>query len=68
MTRFLGVVALLLRGGVFPTEALNTPLPKPVCDPSKTVSVRYSSSSRRIYIESSDPCVQNFKVSPLKTA
>lgn len=32
----------------------NKPSPKPVCDASKNVSVRYSSTSQRIYLESVD--------------
>lgn len=52
MHRFLGVVALLASG--FSWAQANTPIPKPVCDTSKEVSVRYSSTSQRIYIESLD--------------
>lgn len=32
----------------------NIPIPKPSCDSSMNVSVRYASSSNRIYVESSD--------------
>lgn len=52
MTRFFGVVAVLA-SGFFCVQA-NTPIPKPVCDASKEISVRYSSTSQRIYLESLD--------------
>ena len=32
----------------------NTPIPKPACDSSKEVSVRFASSSNRVYVESVD--------------
>lgn len=44
--------ALLLLRAV--GSGANTLIPKPVCDSSKTVSVRHSSTSERIYIESAD--------------
>lgn len=52
MARLLGVVAVLATN--FSRVVANTPIPKPVCDASKTVSVRYSSTSKRIYLESVD--------------
>ncbi len=53
--KMLGVVPTLfvLACGFSRTQA-NTPIPKPVCDASKAVSVRYSSTSQRIYLESVD--------------
>lgn len=52
MTRFLSVVIVLASDflGVW----ANTAIPKPVCDTSKDISVRYSSTSQRIYLESVD--------------
>ena len=52
MTRFCVIVALLACG--FIGARGNTPVPKPVCDASKSISVRYSSTSQRIYLESAD--------------
>lgn len=55
MVRLLGLVAVLASVfGDFGSVCANTPIPKPVCDASKTVSVRYSSTSQRIYLESAD--------------
>lgn len=55
MVRLLGFVAVLASGfGNFGSVCANTSIPKPVCDASKTVSVRYSSTSQRIYLESAD--------------
>ena len=36
------------------TESPNDPIPKPECDASTTVSIRYSSTSKRLYLESAD--------------
>ena len=36
------------------TESPNDPIAKPDCDSSITVSIRYSSSSERLYLESAD--------------
>lgn len=36
------------------TASPNEPIPKPECDASITVSIRYSSSSARLYLESAD--------------
>jgi poly(beta-D-mannuronate) C5 epimerase len=52
MYRFLRVVAILASG--FSCTRANTAIPKPVCDSSKEISVRYSSTSQRIYLESVD--------------
>lgn len=52
MTRSLGTCTLLAYGFFF--AQANTPLPKPVCDSSKEIAVRYSSTSQRIYLESVD--------------
>lgn len=52
MTRFFSAVAVLAAG--FLSIQANTPIPKPICDASKEISVRYSSTSQRIYIESLD--------------
>jgi len=52
MVRFRGI-AVVLASGFCGTWA-NTPIPKPSCDFSKEVSVRFASSSNRIYIESVD--------------
>lgn len=52
MTRSLGTIALFTCG-FFGVQA-NTPIPKPVCNASKEISVRYSSTSQRIYLESVD--------------
>ena len=52
MTRFLGVAAGIAFG--FSCVQANTPVPKPVCDSSRDTSVRYSSTSQRIYVESAD--------------
>lgn len=53
MVRF-SCIQLLLSYGVWGATANNTPIPKPVCDASKNISVRYSSTSQRIYLESLD--------------
>lgn len=52
MGRIRGI-ALVLASGFYGAWA-NTPIPKPSCDATKTVSVRYSSTSQRIYLESAD--------------
>lgn len=36
------------------TPSPNKPIPKPACDASRTVSIRYSSRSSRMYLESDD--------------
>ena len=36
------------------TESPNDPIPKPECDSSTAVSIRYSSASARMYLESAD--------------
>ena len=36
------------------TESPNQPIPKPECDASIPVSIRYSSASERLYLESAD--------------
>lgn len=36
------------------TASPNKAIPKPKCDPSATVSIRYSPSSERVYLESAD--------------
>lgn len=55
MTRVSDGLAFLACGflGFLGAQA-NTPVPKPICDSSKDVSVRYSSTSQRIYLESVD--------------
>lgn len=47
-----GIVAVLATQ--FSGVVANRPIPKPVWDASKTVYVRYSSTSKRIYLESVD--------------
>lgn len=52
----VNIASVLVLSGVTLTLGLitATPIPKPVCDSSKRVSVRYASSSQRIYVESID--------------
>ena len=52
MVRIRGIVLVLACG--FGGTGANIPVPKPGCDATKTVSVRYSSTSQRIYLESVD--------------
>ena len=52
MHRALSIAVVLSTG--FSRAHANTPIPKPTCDASKEVSVRYSSTSQRIYLESVD--------------
>ena len=59
MSKALGQVALvgmlaLKLAAAADTESPNEPIPKPECDSSQTVSIRYSSSSERLYLESGD--------------
>ncbi|CAN0030314.1 unnamed protein product [Ectocarpus sp. 4 AP-2014] len=55
MTHSLGTVFFLTCGfSAYSGVQSNTPIPKPVCDASKEISVRYSSTSQRIYLESVD--------------
>ena len=49
----LGMLALS-RAGAEDTKSPNEPIPKPECDESITVSIRYSSASSRLYLESAD--------------
>ena len=53
MVRIRGVAAVLAFGFLCACGA-NTPIPKPTCDSAKNITVRYSSTSRRIYLESVD--------------
>ena len=46
-------IALVLASG-FCGARSNTPVAKPVCDATKIISFRYSSTSQRIYLESAD--------------
>lgn len=52
MVRIRGIALVLASG--FCGAGANTPIPKPSCDATKTVSVRYSSTSQRIHLESVD--------------
>ena len=45
---------LLVLSSIFSGAFSNTPIPKPACDSSKEVSVRFASSSNRVYVESVD--------------
>lgn len=55
MTRSLGTLCYITFGfSAYSGVHANTPIPKPVCDASKEISVRYSSTSERIYLESVD--------------
>ncbi|CBN80312.1 Mannuronan C-5-epimerase (Partial), partial [Ectocarpus siliculosus] len=55
MTPPLGTVLFLTCGfSAYSGAQANTPIPKPICDSSKEISVRYSSTSKRIYLESID--------------
>ena len=55
-----GVMASLLlasskhQAGAMDTPSPNSPIVKPGCEANTTVSVRYSSSSARLYLESAD--------------
>ena len=46
--------ALLIVSSLLSSVFANTPIPKPTCDFAKEVSVRFASSSNRIYVESLD--------------
>ena len=50
---FLGMLTLT-PGAAIETESPNEPIPKPECDASIPVSIRYSSTSSRLYLESVD--------------
>ncbi|CAN0486337.1 unnamed protein product, partial [Scytosiphon promiscuus] len=52
-TAFLGMLALKLASAK-DTKSTNKPIPKPECDESIPVSIRYSSASSRLYLESAD--------------
>ena len=52
-TAALSILALKLVDAV-DTESPNEPIPKPECDASIPVSIRYSSASSRLYIASAD--------------
>eukprot|EP00904_Undaria_pinnatifida_P005807 jgi/Undpi1/2356/HiC_scaffold_13.g05739.m1 len=59
MSKALGRIALLsmlaLKLAVATdTPSPNEPIPKPECDATTTVSIRYSSTSARLYLESAD--------------
>ena len=59
MSKALGKVALmsmlaLKLATAADTESPNDPIPKPECDSSTAVSIRYSSVSARLYLESAD--------------
>ena len=49
----LSMLALKLAAAA-DTESPNEPIPKPECDSSQAVSIRYSSGSERLYLESGD--------------
>ena len=49
----LGMLALSIANAQ-DTESPNKPIPKPECDESITVSIRYSSAASRLYLESAD--------------
>ncbi|CAM9144191.1 unnamed protein product [Laminaria digitata] len=52
---FLGMLALKLQvDAAKDTKSPNPPIPKPECDASIPVSIRYSSVSERLYLESAD--------------
>lgn len=53
MIRIRGIAAVLAFGFLCACGA-NTPIPKPTCDSTKNITVRYSSTSQRIYLESVD--------------
>lgn len=50
---FLGLTALRLVSAR-DTPSPNKPIPKPDCDESIAVSIRYNSGSARLYVESAD--------------
>lgn len=50
---FLGLAALKL-ASARDTPSPNKPIPKPDCDESIAVSIRYNSGSERLYVESAD--------------
>ena len=57
MLRTAGLVMSLLAARLVDaadTASPNDPIPKPECDSNITVSVRYASSSERLYLESAD--------------
>ena len=59
MSKALGQVALLSMlalklATAADTESPNDPIPKPECDSSTAVSIRYSAGSKRLYLESAD--------------
>ena len=49
----LGLLLAIELAGATKTASPNDAISKPSCDSSKTVSVRYSSGSERLYVESS---------------
>lgn len=48
------LVAAARPAGAIDTESPNTAIPKPECDPTTPVLIRYASSSARLYLESAD--------------
>eukprot|EP00904_Undaria_pinnatifida_P009109 jgi/Undpi1/5328/HiC_scaffold_2.g00609.m1 len=50
----LSMLGLKLASSAKNTESPNQPIPKPECDASIPVSIRYSSVSERLYLESAD--------------
>ncbi|CAN0438015.1 unnamed protein product, partial [Scytosiphon promiscuus] len=59
MSKALGKIALLSMlalklAAAADTESPNDPIPKPECDSSQAVTIRYSSASARLYLESGD--------------
>lgn len=55
MVPIRGIAAAVLAFGLLlPSCGANTPIPKPTCDNTKNITVRYSSTSQRIYLESVD--------------
>ena len=63
MSKALGKIAVLSMLGFIPasakdTESPNQPILKPECDASIPVSIRYSSASERLYLESADGIIR----------
>lgn len=56
MFRTAAIMSLLAakRAAAADTASPNSAIPKPACDSSRSVSLRYSSSSERLYVESAD--------------
>ena len=50
----MSLLAASRKAGAVDTASPNVAIPKPECDPSLPVSIRYSSSSARLYLESAD--------------